>query len=60
MADGPSGQVWAVDFDGSSASGEQLLQGPPGFSAMGVDANGEIHFANDEDGRIYRFRYTAN
>ena len=59
MVDGPSGQIWAVDFDGSPALGEHLLLGPPGFRTVGIDADGEPHLAHG-DGRIYRFRYSAN
>lgn len=60
MADGPTGQVWAVDLVGGSGVGERLVQGLEGFTAAGVDESGEVLFANRTDGRIYRFRWTSS
>jgi glucose/arabinose dehydrogenase len=59
MADRESGQLWAVDLTEGTATGERLISGPPGFSALGVDQRGEPHFANAADGLIYRLRFTA-
>jgi hypothetical protein len=60
MADGGTGQVWAIDYDGSAAVGERLVRGEPGFIAIGLDAGNEPLFANIRDGKIYRFVWTAS
>ena len=59
MADRGTGQVWAIDYDGSVGLGERLVLGEPGFIAIGLDADNEPLFANIQDGRIYRFVWTA-
>ena len=59
MADRGTGQVWAIDYDGSVGLGERLVLGEPGFIAIGLDADNEPLFANIQDGKIYRFVWTA-
>ena len=44
---------------GMVALGERLVRGEPGFIAIGLGADNEPLFANIEDGRIYRFVWTA-
>ena len=60
MADGRCGSVWAVDFDGAAVLAERIVAGPPGWIAIGIDGTGEPLFINAEEGRIYRFVWTAS
>lgn len=54
-ADYGSGRIWALRSDGQGGHiNEQLLDEPGGPVAFGADADGELYFANINNGRIYK------
>lgn len=54
-ADYGSGRIWALRPDGQGGySNEQLLDEPGGPVAFAADAEGELYFANINNGRIYK------
>lgn len=54
-ADYGSGRIWALRSDGQGGYiNEQLLDEPGGPVAFGADANGELYFANINNGRIFK------
>ncbi len=55
-ADYGSGKVWALSFDGSKKTNNQLLSNEGGsVSAFGEDANGELYLLDHSSGTIKRF-----
>jgi uncharacterized repeat protein (TIGR03806 family) len=54
-ADYGSGRIWALRSDGQGGYiNEQLLDEPGGPVAFAADADGELYFANINNGRIYK------
>ncbi|QXD17100.1 PQQ-dependent sugar dehydrogenase [Rhodocaloribacter litoris] len=53
-ADFISGRVWALTYDGTRATSEQLLDTSLGIASFGLDEQGELYLCAF-DGRIYRF-----
>ena len=54
-ADYGSGRIWALRSDAQGGYvNEQLLDEPGGPVAFGSDADGELYFANINNGRIYK------
>ena len=53
-----SGRLWALTYDGVTATNELLAETGLGIAAFGMDAAGELYFCAF-DGRIYRFRSTV-
>jgi len=54
-ADYGSGRIWALRSDGQGGyTNEELLDEPGGPVAFAADADGELYFANINNGRIYR------
>ncbi|MDH3304066.1 MAG: PQQ-dependent sugar dehydrogenase [Gammaproteobacteria bacterium] len=54
-ADYGSGRIWALRSDGQGGYiNEQLLDESGGPVAFGADANGELYFANINNGRIFK------
>ncbi len=50
-----SGRIWALRSDGQGGYiNEQLLDEPGGPVAFGADDDGELYFANINNGRIYK------
>jgi glucose/arabinose dehydrogenase len=51
-----SGRIWALDYDASGATGNELLyDGVGNLTTFGVDPNEELYFAGFADDVIYRF-----
>ncbi|MGI9234759.1 MAG: PQQ-dependent sugar dehydrogenase, partial [Woeseiaceae bacterium] len=54
-ADYGSGRLWALRSDGQGGYvNEQLLDEPGGPVAFGADSDGELYFANINNGRFYK------
>ncbi|MBT8103256.1 MAG: PQQ-dependent sugar dehydrogenase [Gammaproteobacteria bacterium] len=54
-ADYGSGRIWALRSDGQGGyNNEQLLDEPGGPVAFAADADGELYFANINNGRIFK------
>lgn len=55
-ADYGSGRIWALRPDGQGGyANEQLLDESSGPVAFAADADGELYYANINNGRIYKF-----
>jgi glucose/arabinose dehydrogenase len=50
-----SGNIWALEYNGSVQSNELVLSTSYSISTFGVDESGEIYFADYSSGKIYKF-----
>ena len=56
FADYAKGNIWALSFDGTTKTGNELLSTDGGsVSSFGVDANEEIYILDHYSGQIKRF-----
>lgn len=60
FADYVSGNVWALRYDGTNASGWQRLIGNPNIAGFGLDpSNGDVLLADLNAGQVKRLLYTT-
>lgn len=55
-ADYVSGNIWALELQGSNVKNSLLFKEAHSVSTFGIDENKELYFANYSSGRIYKFK----
>ncbi|MBI1937624.1 MAG: PQQ-dependent sugar dehydrogenase [Ignavibacteriales bacterium] len=53
-----SGNIWALEYDGSKVQNSLVISSSHQISTFGIDQNNELYFADYSTGKLYKFRGT--